>query len=533
MSSPNLARLPAEITLYIAQNIKSTDDRRNLASCCRHLYDSIIPFVYENIRVNNTYINQTIRLVETLLRQPHVASWTRSLILESWDTERDHDYPKSAQRLNDADPEYPLPPSDKNLTIDTALIRGAVGLLFPSDDKNGLNEFTAHLMAGTMDAWMALLMFSLPNVEYLYITTQYATAYPRLLLERAAARKPPFDVRPALTRLAHVEIRWHDDSEIIGVLDPWLLPFYYFPSMRAISGDMVREDDPPQEVEEKDWKASNLQFTGPISSVAEIRFSKSNGGRGMRSQIECCKNLKVFDYAHEDSFGRGFNVPAFATSLASAKHSLEYLSLGYEREGDSLGFDEWEDVLFGSLTDYVSLKKLRMRMVNLVGNTDDGEIIESLTRILPRSLKYLEITHVTSQYCKHLRADLMKLLEPSTYSAVTPNLDVIKIIGGIFLEEAPPTGEPDVPPEEIPWVFTFRRDVSKAIKAIIAACKQVDVGFTLEDESAVWPATLCVISGMDNYMDELATRMAEKNTWIFTMNDSATWVLDDSSTWTR
>ncbi|PGH35269.1 hypothetical protein GX50_01848 [[Emmonsia] crescens] len=491
MSPHSISKLPTEILFHIAQDIEHQSHRLHLALCSHAFADLFLPFVYQDIELSNfdtntiNTPNTLIALVQTLLRNPRLASCTQTLGLNSWSTELNYEG-------NSYEPPETLPSPNLELAFDPDLIRDAVQMLFTSSDAHFLSKFMAHLSAGNEDAWIGLLLFTVPNLKDLSMSVPYGTFFSRRLVERAAARLPPFDSRPALTRLSHLFVKWYDT---VGSLESSVVePFFFFPSMRRVVGEQISDNPPTYEDEEPDalvdGRAAYLKNKPTISTVTEIYFSKSSTDNGMIAQIKFCKNLKSFKFEHADCFeyDSSFLPEDFARSLAQVKHSLENLCLTYDNQSFNGQDYEGEDEVFGSLAEYPVLKSLYIAAENLVGsdalfNPDDAILNfadhQRLTRILPTSIESLTLANVLKSYFPGILLQLKNLVEPSNFSRYTPRLTVLKIEGEFSISDEPNQPgimmtldgpEPVIPPEIL--------DQAEGLQDL---CAQVGVVFELVD----------------------------------------------------
>ncbi|KAK2759346.1 hypothetical protein FQN54_002824 [Arachnomyces sp. PD_36] len=440
MLSSTSSTLPYEITLHVAQYVKSTDDRRNLALCSRALCDMVLPLVYENFTLYGQGLNNIIRWVETFLSKPRLASWVRSLTLQCWNTTANYEWHNWQDMFREEDPEPPLPSPDDGLKFDKELVRDAVKSLSSPHDEKAEAAWMADILAGNEDAWIALILFSLPNIESLHITSPGFVRHPFVVLDKAAKREPPFDTRPAFTHLTDLTVEWWDTETGLDAKD--LLPFYSFPSLRSVTGHMITEG---YEGEDSHNYQPIPKPTTPTSSVTELAFTESNACHGMQSQIQLCKNLKSFRYEHADggTTGEGFQPQKFAQSLSSAKHSLESLYLDYHDSHYPIGHDNEDEVFGPSLAEFTRLKTIHLRLNNLSGiphglNEDpyNSLRLQDLADVLPKSLENLRVTDIDASAYSHFILELAEFLEENFN--VVPNLKTLVIEGyGLSERDAP------------------------------------------------------------------------------------------------
>ncbi|KAK2801388.1 hypothetical protein FQN50_007774 [Emmonsiellopsis sp. PD_5] len=457
MLALSLSSLPLEILHHIVRNLDSSHQRLNLALCSRTLHRLVLPLVLENITLRDPEAYELISLVHTLLRNPDLASSTRTL-----------EFDNSPIDLNgsawyyDHPGEFPSP--EEGLDVDLNIIEPAVQQLFTADDEVPQKQLLAQLRAGNAYAWIALLLFSIPNVQELRFSEQFSFIFITNLIARAAARLPPFDSRPAFARLARVYMKRGDGEDELP--SSALLSFFAFPSMRSVYGRMIIDQgdwdevvsDSEEEEEPDRWKKQRAQIKigdtafsnkPTTSSVTEICLSMSTCCLAIPDLIEPCKYLKSFKYEHSSDYmqAAGFLPGKLADSLSLVKSSLEHLWLEYD--GRSIGYDgpAKRDEPFGSLADYTSLKTLRIRIVNLIGHSlrnadgslpaDTKAFRQRLTHVLPRSLESLYIIDVHQGDFIDLALAVESLVDPGNFAVYTPCLRELTIKLSLIHSEGP------------------------------------------------------------------------------------------------
>ncbi|EEH41046.1 hypothetical protein PAAG_03332 [Paracoccidioides lutzii Pb01] len=491
MAPRDLSSLPPEIILNIVRNMKKSSHRLNLALCSRYFYDIVIPFVSENIRLVEPDIQVIVSLVQTLLRSPRIASRTYTLEINIWETEQNYD-------INIGDSPETLPRPMADLRIDSSLINEAVQRLFTPSDEPAPSKLMAHLRAGNEDAWVALLLFSVPRLQKLSLIVPYNTDHVLRLVRRAAVRVPPFDTRPALNHLSHLHVEWWDTEGYLNSLFVW--PFYFFPSMQSVTCKKI--GDPPLYRGEEDMVTEegdeggnlskdhilSLENLPRASQVTQISITKSHTGDGMFSKLHFCEKLKSFKFEHCDSYSyySSFQPTHFFHGLSLARHTLEHLWLAYDYDSyDGDEHYEGDNDAFGSLTHFVVLKTLTMSAINLIGKNylldrDDLRLrpaaAQRLAQVLPTSLESLSMIHIEEKQFIPITLQVENLLQPTTLSACTPRLALVNLLG-VFCEwEVPPTTYRYS--ERTP---VFRPDVLHRAAELNDMCASVGVKFGIMD----------------------------------------------------
>ncbi|KLJ07553.1 hypothetical protein EMPG_16968 [Blastomyces silverae] len=499
MSPLSLSNLPIEILLHIALAIKRPIHRLHLALCSRAFSELLLPLVFVDIKLEDPDAKTVIALLQTLLRNPHIASCTQTLEINDWSSEL-------CYRRNSYDPPETPPSPNLELVFDQDLIRDSAQRLYPASDEHALSKFLAHLSAGNEDAWVGLLLFSIPNLKELRLSFPYDSSFPRRLVERAAARLPPFDSQPAFTRLSHVFAKWNDSENSLE--SEALEPFFFFPSVRRIAGEQITDYIPTQDFDDDEFEddgPSSVYDDRPTileysenkpttSTVSEIDISKSNTNNGFIRQIKLCKNLTSFRFEYADSFeyDSSFLPRDFARSLAHVRHSLENLWLSYDDYNFNGQSYQGDDETFGSLTGFSVLKSLYIPARNLIGTDalrrsgdDDHDAPlnptdhQRLSTILPASLEALRLAHVSKRNYTGVISHLTNLVEPSNFSQYTPRLSVLEIEGEFSTSDEP--NQPGImtilngPEPEIPQKFLDQAE------ELADLCETVGVEFEVLD----------------------------------------------------
>ncbi|OJD24489.1 hypothetical protein ACJ73_04147 [Blastomyces percursus] len=503
MSPLSLSNLPTEILLHIGSYIKRPIDRLQFALCSRAFFELFLPLVFLDIRLEEHNTKTVISLVQTLLRNPHIAACTQSLEIDDWSTELNY-------VGNSYDPPETLPSSNPELVFDQELIRGSAQRLYTASDAHALSKFLVHLLAGNEDAWIGLLLFSLPNLKELKLSVPYGCFFPRRFVERAAARLPPFNSRPAFTRLSHVFAKWYDSENSLE--SAALEPFFFFSSVRSIAGERITDYTPTDEDEEEyydddesiniyDDRAATSAYSANkprTSTVTEIDMSRSSTNNGFIRQIELCKNLTSFRFEHADSYEyeSSFLPRDFARSLAHARHSLENLWLSYDDYYFNGQSYQGDDETFGSLAGFSVLKSLYISACNLIGtdalrSSGDGDHDaplnftdhKQLSMILPASLESLTLANISKRHYAGVIKHLKNLVEPSNFLQYTPRLSVLEVEGKFSTTDEP--NQPgimmilDGPEPEIPQEFL---DQAKELEDL---CETAGVDFDLLDSHII------------------------------------------------
>ena len=355
--------LPNDVLLMVGGFLEDQQDRFNLIFVCRHYHDLFLRVLYRSAALTN--YTATRSFLGALLRRPELARAVREVGFDGWDA--------------------PAADCADDMTVFTECAKG----LSQSEEEH--SEWIAALEKRAQDAWAALLLPLLPNLQQLRLMYPKENVYLDRTLQRAVKGEKPFDTQPAFRLLQQVTLNHLAAEGDKGNYRPsQVLPFFKFPSMRAISADAVLEQGSQLENEETTAEPVTR------SAIDEIRLSSSNGRQGMDTLISSCAPLKSFKYQHSDShaLAEGYQPSAFYQSLAPSKNTLETLWLDYC--GDhytftAAGLNESHDEPFGSLGDFTALKDIRIRLPNLLDIRYQAEPISPLPDVLPSSLQSLYV----------------------------------------------------------------------------------------------------------------------------------------------
>ncbi|MCJ1394118.1 hypothetical protein MMC18_006996 [Xylographa bjoerkii] len=136
-----------EIVLIIIQHVEDQWDLLSLASCSRRCYDLTLPVLYSCIALDAPNFINLRSLVQAVIRKPWLARHVRYLQITPWSTNVDE--------VED--------PDDLVADCETDLLRVAVKAA--SQNQKEEEEWLEAVTMGVGDAWVALLLVALVNVE--------------------------------------------------------------------------------------------------------------------------------------------------------------------------------------------------------------------------------------------------------------------------------------------------------------------------------------------------------------------------------
>ncbi|PKX91220.1 F-box protein [Aspergillus novofumigatus IBT 16806] len=409
--------LPVEILLTIGRYVSDVQDKLQLLQVCRRWRALLLEVAYNHLDIVGSRIRP---LTEVVLANPLIGSAIRGLSVQWWDA-----YIESHPQRQSDDP---LPQRAEELVVQIS----------KSPDER--KDWTENLRGGNQEAWLALLLASVPNLTAL--SGQYVEDAPRVtrVVSRAARKEPPFDTRPALQRLVTLYIHAENLKE---AYPHWqFLPFFHLPSIRDVNLGAVNEAREGQRLDHA--AVGSASGTAPVESLS-LEYS-CNGRKGMAEFITSCANLKQFKYQHDrqEIWGESyieFQPRRFYRALLTQKHSLEVLHLSdrgeNETDTDYLSDDDEEndgpqaqDRWFGSLAAFSRLQDLRIRVQNLL-NYHDRDRDESvvLKDVLPSSLRSLHMAECRVTHCAVLVPNIQGVL--AHYKEQFPSLEQVSISSAV------------------------------------------------------------------------------------------------------
>ena len=396
-----LDRLPPELLVLIAENLRLQRDRYHLAISSRRLFTTVLPVLYSKVSLGmrrKFNVVQASCFFYAVLRHPELANAVRSLNLGEWETRDDYD------EAHDDDPPFEIPKD--TWKYDADLIRPLlVESLMPGYLKPLWEQ---DLADGITDAWLALILPQLTRLREIVIEWPAIIrndfneqSWLCTILQCASLEKP--SMFPHLEE-AHA---WCDDAGR-GFDSDLMLPFFKFPSMRIISADAVEEP-------------SGDDSNPPLSSgVTAMYLNCYSGTEGLLSWIGACKTLKIFSHyfgGYWDADSR-YDRGSIMKSLLTQKASLESISLSekcnYPLEGSAK---------LGSLHEFTVLKHLHVGLQHLVEVDENNQPICALKEMLPSSLESLYLYDCGDE----LFDWAIQQLESLVASKCLPNLAKLKL----------------------------------------------------------------------------------------------------------
>lgn len=363
-----LSTLPTELVCLIAGQVDNHQDLFHLASTCWRLHNIIRPNLFTTITL--TVVDPVLLCLRVsgflamVLRIPNLATDVRFLDLGSWDSFH-------AAQVDEFELEY-----------DTDLLHPLVDELNCSTEEKEM--WKLDLKSGITDAWLALLLPRLPNLERIRFVRphQWNAKYVDLMLGRADPQHSPMFSQ---LREVHAAI-----INGIGAPISVLFPFFKFPAIRKIVALRFYDS--------RNTTAPLPPPTPNFSEVTDLGLQRCESEEGMEAIIASCKVLKSFrltwggaGFSSEGVFWGGI-----LDALCRHETTLTSLSLCADLPIHHWMDEDWE--ASGFLEDFTALQHLH------IGSTLFLDLLGELAlqEILPPSLQSLCICGARSLYLGHL-----------------------------------------------------------------------------------------------------------------------------------
>ncbi|KAJ5293722.1 hypothetical protein PENANT_c002G02870 [Penicillium antarcticum] len=357
-----LGQLPPEIICLIGEQLNSQSDRLHLIFSSRHMYNMLLPTLYSQVRLCDGHhdIETLAPFLNTILRSPALAKEVQHLNVQDWGYSP---WEKDLQARFDYN-EY-----------DSNLIENAdCGIPYSAEER----EFQLQgLRKGDSDAWLALLIPHLNNLQSLDIAWPYEENKVNLMFSKAAEDKGC--LFPHLQEVYGA----HCDTEG-GVDSYYMNPFFNFPAMRKVSGNMIVE------FEKEEIPGTPVKR---CSGIEEIDLALSNNEYGFRFWIQSCIALRSFRLDVGGPIVSSISIQSgyLQESLSYHKTTLERFWLRTDEESDRDEDGGW----IGSFAEFSALKMLHVPFAMLIDNLE-AETHWELEALLPPSLESLYLCQCDS-----------------------------------------------------------------------------------------------------------------------------------------
>jgi hypothetical protein len=289
-------------------------------------------------------------------------------------------------------------------------IKDALDKIFLPEEQAQRAVWEEHLDGDSLcgEAWLAFLLIRLNHLRVVEFGHEHSELISDVLL-KAANRQQPFHQTPPFQFLQEVRacVGWGASWIDSG----FLLPFFYFPSVRTIYGTAIGES--------RDEANEDLDTCQTSCPVKEITVEEGYWCRGMLNWLGLCTDLEHISISVDiqaDEYhlqeDEEFDASIFYLALLPFTKTLKSLRIGYEYAYQDQVVDEKEEIEnpFGSFKDFEILENLTVRHDHMMQLPDESGSAELLAEFLPHSLVSLEITDIVSHDALQLCSNLSDLL---------------------------------------------------------------------------------------------------------------------------
>ncbi|PGH17918.1 hypothetical protein AJ79_00817 [Helicocarpus griseus UAMH5409] len=382
MASP-LLNIPEDVLRLILASLSSA----NLwAVCLTHtaLRTLAEPFLYSHIQWiwDRSHNPPIVPFLRTILRRPELALRVKSLILEG-NTLGSSAYHKNRHKYT----KFPVNETDLD-----ELIKCIKGMNVPYSAL-----WIHEIRAGTMDAFVALLLFQLPRLKRLQLSESF-TNQSRLIgmvLRTRLCDEPKDSYTPSFDQLQDVSSLYFDPGFYIrhytaarNTAD--VLPFFYLPSVERITAAI---DNPTVFA----WPAAHAPNPSRLASLDLAMIREGNLGH----VLSVAKELKTlrWEWFYREDLQSGLvtdiiDLDQIAADLSHVRETLTDLTI--EAESGTLESDLQPHVRikgkFRAFSDLNALKRLKVPLPLLMGLSPFESKANCLAETLPKGMESLTIT---------------------------------------------------------------------------------------------------------------------------------------------
>ncbi|KAJ5805610.1 uncharacterized protein N7503_003212 [Penicillium pulvis] len=292
-------------------------------------------------------------------------------------------------------------------------IEDALNEIFTPEEEETKEVWEEHLNGEGLcpEAWLGLLLVRLTHLQTIEFGHEHSDLMSDILL-KAANRQQPFHQGTPFPLLQDVRacVGWGASWIDSG----FLMPFFYFPTVRRIYGTAIGET--------KDDENTCLANHQPSCPVQEITVEEGYWCRGMLDWLAVCTNLQHISITVEiqaDEYELDekdqFDAPQFRVALLPFTKTLKTLCIEYGDNYRDQVVDEKDvhESSFGSFKDFTVLENLTVRHDHLMGLSDDSSHdwdMKPLAESLPHSLVSLKIIDIVVDCHLELLSELSQLL---------------------------------------------------------------------------------------------------------------------------
>lgn len=374
---------------YVYPYSARSPDLIKLLSICRAWYRLFLPKVYHYVQITKEQ-SQLHLLARSLEENPRLGAMIRRLRADVMK----YDYVQKNKTLIDKTRTEPF----WDLMVKVCA------------DDNERQRWQKDLLSGSDDAWMAICLLYLQDVEILEMNypTHTAIWVPRVLSSIAT---DSVDVQPMPLQYLNKVIVGGSQG-FPGRPPSEFFPYFLLPSMRSFRAFFINES------EMGNYKDGHKppRPAPKSSSITELTLDYTYG---CKDYITSCANLQTFQYEHtredQNEHYPTWSPTTIYDALITQKHSLRVLRIIFN-DGDALVtsynfITNYNEQFFGSLEDFTQLHIISMPLGILLDfreNNDQPTL--PLDKALPRSLEHLYVGEVEDENHEILATALNAML---------------------------------------------------------------------------------------------------------------------------
>ncbi|KAF9886269.1 hypothetical protein FE257_011882 [Aspergillus nanangensis] len=394
ISSPTLSTFPLEVVLEICGYLETPKDRLNLACCSRRFHELFLPLLYKNLWTGGKLLRPIVQVVNTLAKNPSLAASVETVHLSAWETYLGFNEATFEQAFHGWQEDLRINGDDEHLDwsqdgsinlkdVDFDPLYEQAKRVARSDDE--ARFWMSEVKMGNGDAWVALLLTLLPNVQRLEAEFPYCALWIHYVLKWAI--NGSFRQIPAFPHLEKAFVDW--DSDDTQICTQHLMPFVLLPSMRRFHAKNLRGASGFG----YDTVGDAPEMVG-TSPVTHIEIDGSDGDWDLSKLMSSCQTLLSFRYFHRGC--KSFEPHALYNDLLPFKESLETVWLDIQERFRRHKSPHNCDDPLPSFRDFTALKTLHLRMKNLPNlvtgaEGEEDSSVTSLGQFLPSSIETLQI----------------------------------------------------------------------------------------------------------------------------------------------
>lgn len=380
----SLSSIPAEISLSILSSLSFTD-LHALSLVNKNLRCLAEPFLYSNIKWKciQSRLPPVVPLVQSILRRPELGSFVKSIILDNWIYERNDDRARLAS---------------PKLTVTESELNAPIEWIRKTDVPFG-DLWIQELRAGSVEAFVAVLLSRLPCLESLYLGKSLNRENHLIgkMFRSAVCGKVIDGGLPSYECLRNVSTVYfpaekfaHREPDARNTAD--VLSLLYLPSVERITASI---DNPAIFA----WPRALPPNPSKLIALDLTMIREGHLGQVLSVTSEL-RDLRWHWYFHRDLQDRfvsqNIDLSQVAADLSHARRTLVVLNItaSVDSPPNDLRLPPPLRVTgqFKAFSNFDALKHLEIPLVFLLGFSPSAPNIPRLKDVLPKNLDMLIVT---------------------------------------------------------------------------------------------------------------------------------------------